>query len=182
MKRLGSSDPSFFSLSKNLVEFRRARRKNADSFCPGACTSDKTLYVLQVWNLCACGTQIMRAAGCKPFQTGNQQRVSRLRACQKHFFDTLNRLPEQCPGRRFAYVLSRATPRNSAGAFDERFCSKIKLGKRGIMNLPAAGAEAHGEFGFCRRKELRSAALRSVSAKNKPLQARKRLLYPACAP
>ena len=56
-----------------------------DLFCPGACTSDKTLYVLQVWNLCACGTQIMRAAGCKPFQTGNQHSVSRLRACKKYF-------------------------------------------------------------------------------------------------
>ena len=42
------------------------------------------------WNLCARGTQIMRAAGCKPFQTKTQRSGFRLRACQKYFFDTLN--------------------------------------------------------------------------------------------
>ncbi|MCI6605937.1 MAG: hypothetical protein MSC56_08630, partial [Clostridiales bacterium] len=48
-------------------------------------------YRLQVWNLCANGTQIMRAADCKPTQTKTQQSGFRLRACQKYFFDTLNR-------------------------------------------------------------------------------------------
>jgi hypothetical protein len=40
----------------------QAQIKFESSF-PAACTSEKTLYGLQVWNLCARGAQIMRAAG-----------------------------------------------------------------------------------------------------------------------
>ncbi|MCI6606179.1 MAG: hypothetical protein MSC56_09890, partial [Clostridiales bacterium] len=54
-----------------------------------ACTSQKIHCALQVWNLCARSAQIMRAAGCKPSQTETQRSGFRLKACQKHFFDTL---------------------------------------------------------------------------------------------
>ena len=36
-------------------------------FFAAACTSQKTLLSLQVWNLFAFSEQIMRAADCKPF-------------------------------------------------------------------------------------------------------------------
>ena len=42
------------------------------------------------WNLCARSAQIMRAAGRKPYQTETQRSGFRLKACQKHFFDTLS--------------------------------------------------------------------------------------------
>ena len=43
-----------------------------ESFFAGACTWQKILLSLQVWNLFARGGQIMRAADCKPFvQKGN---------------------------------------------------------------------------------------------------------------
>ncbi|MBP8752368.1 MAG: hypothetical protein ACLRXG_10255 [Oscillospiraceae bacterium] len=42
------------------------------SFFPAACTAEKILFRLQVWNLCAIGAQIMRAADCKPF-VGNPE-------------------------------------------------------------------------------------------------------------
>ena len=38
-----------------------------ESFFAGACTWQKTLLSLQVWNLVTHGEQIMRAADCKPF-------------------------------------------------------------------------------------------------------------------
>ncbi len=43
------------------------RRKKVRSFSPATCASEKILLRLQVWNLCAAGGQIMRAAGCRPF-------------------------------------------------------------------------------------------------------------------
>ena len=46
-------------------------------------------YVMQVWNLCAVCAQIMRAAGCSLFKREPSPRGSRLRACQKAFFDKL---------------------------------------------------------------------------------------------
>ena len=167
-------------------------------FCPAACTSDKTLCVLQVWNLCAnahklcaqqdkiasadkgtcaCGpvwnaaccaiilglrqyacvlclayvapdrpassffaedkrrlARQTRQVGCRPptrittpdvvlprekpcvplsadaFQAGNQRSVSRLSACQKYFFDTLQRR-RAMPGGVFSHA-----PHNSAAA------------------------------------------------------------------
>ena len=39
--------------------------KKLGSFSAGACTWQKILLRLQVWNLFACGEQIMRAAACK---------------------------------------------------------------------------------------------------------------------
>ena len=38
-----------------------------ESFFAGACTWQKILLSLQVWNLFAFSEQIMRAADCKPF-------------------------------------------------------------------------------------------------------------------
>ena len=54
--------------SKNLVEFRRrSGERKSQSFSPATCAAEKILLRLQVWNLCAVGAQIMRAADCSPF-------------------------------------------------------------------------------------------------------------------
>ena len=55
------------SLSKNLVEFAPAGAKKVRSFSSATCAAKKILLRLQVWNLCAGGAQIMRAADCSPF-------------------------------------------------------------------------------------------------------------------
>ena len=53
---------------KNLVEFRRrSGERKSRSFSPATCAAEKILLRLQVWNLCALGAQIMRAADCSPF-------------------------------------------------------------------------------------------------------------------
>ena len=43
------------------------RRKKVKSFSQATCAAEKILLRLQVWNLCAVGAQIMRAADCSPF-------------------------------------------------------------------------------------------------------------------
>ena len=56
------------SLSKSLAEFRRrSGERKSRSFSPATCAAEKILLGLQVWNLCAVGAQIMRAADCSPF-------------------------------------------------------------------------------------------------------------------
>ena len=143
-----------FQSVKKLAEFRRARRKNVDLFCPGACTSDKTLYVLLVWNLCAYGTQIMRAAGCKLFQTGNQQRVSRLRACQKHFLTRSSGLRKH-PKAVFLFNVLR--PRSCAA----RAPARTKLRRDFPAPLfPSRADSRSGSFLSCPR--LRGKALRAA--------------------
>ena len=53
---------------KNLAEFRRrSGERKSRSFSPATCAAEKILLRLQVWNLCALGAQIMRAADCSPF-------------------------------------------------------------------------------------------------------------------
>ena len=52
--------------SKNLVAFAPAGAKKVQSFSSATCAAKKILLRLQVWNLCAGGAQIMRAADCKP--------------------------------------------------------------------------------------------------------------------
>ena len=53
---------------KSLAEFAARRRQiKCNPFFAAACTSQKTLLGLQVWNLFAFSEQIMRAADCKPF-------------------------------------------------------------------------------------------------------------------
>ncbi len=42
------------------------RRKKVQSFSSATCAAKKILLRLQVWNLCAAGAQIMRAADCTP--------------------------------------------------------------------------------------------------------------------
>ena len=59
--------------------------KRFGSFLPAACTSAKIQLRLQVWNFCACA-KIMRAAGCKPFQTETQRSGFRLRIFSKTCF------------------------------------------------------------------------------------------------
>ncbi|MCI6605424.1 MAG: hypothetical protein MSC56_05970 [Clostridiales bacterium] len=61
------------------------------------------------WNLCARSAQIMRAAGCKPSQTETQRSGFRLKACQKHFFDTLSRQAKRLP--RFLHLGTISTKR-----------------------------------------------------------------------
>ena len=74
--------------SKNLVAFAPAGAKKVQSFSSATCAAKKILLRLQVWNLCAGGAQIMRAADCNP-------------PCQKVIlFDSLKKPPPR-PGRRF---------------------------------------------------------------------------------
>ena len=56
-----------YSLSRNLVAFAPAGAKKVRSFSPATCAAEKIPLRLQVWNLCAGGAQIMRAADCSPF-------------------------------------------------------------------------------------------------------------------
>ena len=59
---------------KGLAEFAARRRQiKCDPFFAGACTWQKILLSLQVWNLFAHGGQIMRAADCKPFVQKGQR-------------------------------------------------------------------------------------------------------------
>ena len=52
---------------KSLAAFAARRRQiKCNPFFAAACTSQKTLLSLQVWNLFAFSEQIMRAADCKP--------------------------------------------------------------------------------------------------------------------
>ena len=98
----------FFRLSKNLVEFVPAgdaphvvppRGIAASAYAKkvplalflNAAASGKTQNARQVWNLCASSAQIMRAGGCGLFKREPGPRGSRLRACQKDFFDKLSR-------------------------------------------------------------------------------------------
>ena len=59
--------PELLSMLKNLVEFAPAGAKKVQSFSSATCAAKKILLRLQVWNLCAGGAQIMRAADCSPF-------------------------------------------------------------------------------------------------------------------
>ena len=43
------------------------RRKKVKSFSQATCAAERIRLRLQVWNLCAVGAQIMRAADCSPF-------------------------------------------------------------------------------------------------------------------
>ena len=54
------------------------------SFSPAACTSEKILLGSQT-----CERKRVRCGEPQPFQTRAQRRGSRLRACQKYFFDKL---------------------------------------------------------------------------------------------
>jgi len=55
-------------VKKSLAEFAAHRRQSKfNPFFAAACTSQKTLLSLQVWNLFAFSEQIIRAADCKPF-------------------------------------------------------------------------------------------------------------------
>ena len=59
----------FYIIYKNLIEFRRrSGGKNLKSFFPGACTSEKILYALQVWNLCALAHKLCAQQGAVPFK------------------------------------------------------------------------------------------------------------------
>ena len=53
-------------LSRNLVAFAPAGAKKVQSFSSATRAAKKILLRLQVWNLCAGGAQIMRAADCTP--------------------------------------------------------------------------------------------------------------------
>ena len=61
-------------------------------------TSGKTLLALQVWNFCAEGAEIMRAAGCKPLKREPSE-AGLVWAWQKYFFATLKQrdgAPSRC--------------------------------------------------------------------------------------
>ena len=97
-------------LSKNLVAFAPAGAKKVQSFSSATCAAKKILLRLQVWNLCAGGAQIMRAADCKP-------------PCQKVLlFDSLKK-PPLLSERRFAVFLfgqlaCGCTARRTSGSSD----------------------------------------------------------------
>ena len=88
-----------YSLSRNLVAFAPAGAKKVRSFSSATCAAKIILLRLQVWNLCAGGAQIMRAADCNPF-------------CQKGFlFDSLKRRLSRFRDRRLVFGMG------SFGAF-----------------------------------------------------------------
>ena len=97
-------------LSRNLVAFAPAGAKKVQSFSSATCAAKKILLRLQVWNLCAGGAQIMRAADCKP-------------PCQKGIlFDSLKKPPLRSE-RRFAVFLfgqlaCGCTARRTSGSSD----------------------------------------------------------------
>ena len=61
---------------KASLSLRPQAQKNSNPFFPAACTSGKTLLALQVWNFCAEGAEIMRAAGCNPLKREPSEAVS----------------------------------------------------------------------------------------------------------
>ena len=68
------------------------RRKKVQSFSPATCAAGKILLRLQVWNLCAGGAQIMRAADCSLF-------------VKKYYFLTVSkRQPDSSGCRPFLFV------------------------------------------------------------------------------
>ena len=70
--------PGRLDCQETSQSLRPQARKKSGSFSAAACTSPKILYALQVWNFCAKGAKIMRAAWRKPFQTRTQRSGSRL--------------------------------------------------------------------------------------------------------
>ena len=97
-------------LSKNLVAFAPAGAKKVQSFSSATCAAKKILLRLQVWNLCAGGAQIMRAADCKP-------------PCQKGIlFDSLKKPPLRSERRfdvfLFGQLACGCTARRTSGSSD----------------------------------------------------------------
>ena len=66
-KRPASSDTGPQLVQKTRRVSPPVRRKKVQSFSSATCAAKKILLRLQVWNLCAGGAQIMRAANCNPF-------------------------------------------------------------------------------------------------------------------
>ena len=61
-------DPRKLSLPQKASQaLPLAGGKNFKPFSLATCAREKILLSLQVWNLCAAGAQIMRAADCNPF-------------------------------------------------------------------------------------------------------------------
>ena len=97
-------------LSKNLVAFAPAGAKKVQSFSSATCAAKKILLRLQVWNLCAGGAQIMRAAGCNP-------------PCQKGIlFDSLKKPPLRSERRLAIFLFGQlargCTARRTSGSSD----------------------------------------------------------------
>ena len=97
-------------LSKNLVAFAPAGAKKVQSFSSATCAAKKILLRLQVWNLCAGGAQIMRAADCKP-------------PCQKGIlFDSLKKPPLRSERRLAIFLFGQlacgCTARRTSGSSD----------------------------------------------------------------
>ena len=99
------ADAVFADYQKPRRVSPRTAKQNVNLFCPAACTSDKILSVVQVWNLCAVRAQIMRAASRSLFKREPSPCGSRLRACQKDFFDKL-KMPHPCGCGIWEYRLS----------------------------------------------------------------------------
>ena len=66
-KRPASSDTGPQLIQKPRRVSPPVRRKKVQSFSSATCAAKKIPLRLQVWNLCAAGAQIMRAADCNPF-------------------------------------------------------------------------------------------------------------------
>ncbi len=97
-------------LSRNLVAFAPAGAKKVQSFSSATCAAKKILLRLQVWNLCAGGAQIMRAADCKP-------------PCQKGIlFDSLKKPPLRSERRLVIFLFGQlacgCTARRTSGSSD----------------------------------------------------------------
>ena len=110
------------------------RRKKVKSFSQATCAAEKILLRLQVWNLCALGAQIMRAADCSPF-------------VKKEYFLTAATPQAIAHGVSAQLVQKprRVSPpqrRKKVKSFSQATCAAEKILLRlQVWNLRAAGAQ-----------------------------------------
>ena len=93
------------TVEKASQSLRSQAQINCKTFLPAACTSAKILLGSQT-----CERKRVRCGEPQPFQTRAQRSGSRLRACQKYFFDKLHP-PRGFPARRIFLFPRRRLPR-----------------------------------------------------------------------
>ena len=115
---------------------------------------------MQTQNLCAVSAQILRAAWRKPSQTRTQCSGSRLKACQKHFFDALS--PGAELPRRGPVFFGNACPGLVHAAHAAALCSRghrricLRIGLVGHQRLGRQHARGDGHCVLQRRaRDLR---------------------------
>ena len=103
--------PSPTAVEKASQSLRPQAQIKFKAFLPAACTSAKILLGSQT-----CERKRVRCGEPQPFQTRAQRSGSRLRACQKYFFDKLRPCLPIWGGTAFSLVYSAFKPYSSARA------------------------------------------------------------------